>query len=127
MIDKKKLIRAMWDMYNNYYNDAVRFDEYTTYTAQKVLSDIQKMIEGLQPVGEWIPCSERLPEREENGAFPFSLVTLDNSEVCIGILMNDYGDWFARRKEGETVYDEHKVIAWMPLPEPYKENIEEEE
>ena len=35
-------------------------------------------------------------------------------------IVTDLGDWFARMKEGETVYSEHKVIAWMPLPMPYK-------
>lgn len=45
MIDEKKLIEKMWDKYNSFYNDAHRFGIEDTAMANRVLSDIQKMIE----------------------------------------------------------------------------------
>lgn len=60
---------------------------------------------------QWIPCSERLPE--ENGYY---LITIKfyhlHNEVTIGCSFED-GEWF-------KVYKDDKVLAWMPLPEPYQ-------
>lgn len=58
---------------------------------------------------EWIPCSERLPK--------------DNREVLIslewGIDIGTYerGEW---RSEWINHYDDDNVLAWMPLPKPWK-------
>ena len=57
----------------------------------------------------WIPCSERLPE---DGTY---LCTLDGElvgeqEPFTGMCGIENGKW----------YDEGCVIAWKPLPEPYK-------
>ena len=113
MIDEKKLIRAMWDMYNNYYNDAVRFDEYTTYKAQKVLSDIQKIIEGLQPVGEWIPCNERLPNHPDQVLIiiKWNNYFSNDYEVTLGEYWGEEYGWG---------FENGEVLAWMPLTEAYK-------
>lgn len=53
----------------------------------------------------WIPCSERLPEERQ--------------EILATTTDNAWGDVVIIR----TYYKEmHKsVIAWMPLPEPYRE------
>ena len=59
--------------------------------------------------GEWIPCSERLPK--------------ENTEVLIslewGIDIGEYrnGDWHS---EWINHYDDDDVLAWMPLPKPWK-------
>jgi hypothetical protein len=59
----------------------------------------------------WIPVSERLPE---DGTY---ITTLDGElvgqeEPFTGMCGIENGKW----------EDEDSVIAWMPLPEPYKEN-----
>lgn len=59
----------------------------------------------------WIPVSERLPE---NGTY---ITTLDGElvgqeEPFTGMCGIENGKWD----------DEDCVIAWMPLPEPYKED-----
>lgn len=61
---------------------------------------------------QWIPCSERLPE--EGGEY---LVTAEDYTTEVIVLSydadaSDWSDYF------DNMYDE--VIAWMPLPEPYK-------
>ena len=53
----------------------------------------------------WIPCSERLPK---DGRY---LCTYANEEgICVDFGRFSKGEWFV------------KPIAWMPLPEPYKED-----
>lgn len=58
---------------------------------------------------QWIPCSERLPA--ENGDYLVTVIWEGKLEVFMdyfqfGCMWYDCGD---------------NVIAWMPLPEPYKE------
>jgi len=68
---------------------------------------------------EWIPVSERLPEKST-----WVLVTCKNSDGYIYLdikLINQYtGLW-----DGDEDLFETEVLAWMPLPEPYKEESEE--
>ena len=52
---------------------------------------------------QWIPCSERLPD--QNGKY---LVV--GRQKAINILKFDGGRW----------YGKWGVVAWMPLPKPYK-------
>ena len=64
--------------------------------------------------GEWIPCSERLPE-EDGGLY---LVTdyaksINRKRMHLSrCYMNKEGFW-------SDVPIGYKVVAWMPLPEPY--------
>ena len=62
----------------------------------------------------WIPCSEKLPEKEE-----LVLVTVWNDVVIAW--RNRYGGW----ESVEDMYEKGDVIAWMPLPKPYKGGEEE--
>jgi len=59
----------------------------------------------------WIPCTERLPNV---GAILIS----DGNQVFIGAY---YGNsiWSADGCDYDPILED---IAWMPLPEPYKEN-----
>ena len=56
---------------------------------------------------QWIPCSERLPD--QNGKY---LVV--GRQKAINILKFDGGRW----------YGKWGVVAWMPLPSPYREETE---
>ena len=65
----------------------------------------------------WILCSERLPEINENPVLitgdattPFGTQTIR----CIDIARYN-GYWHF-----ENEFDGIDVVAWMPLPEPYK-------
>ena len=68
---------------------------------------------------KWIPVSERLPE--EDGEYFVSVrykYVKGYESVC-----TEYGEW----NDGSWIYDPEYcgeaegIIAWMPLPEPYKE------
>ena len=70
----------------------------------------------------WIPVEERLPEDNHKGIYDMQLVTLEDGEVCRGVYNNREKEWWTRKQEGERWYtNKHNVIAWQPLPEPYKE------
>lgn len=70
-------------------------------------------------LGQWIPCSERMPEEEEYILLSFANYT----GLDIGRYENDgENDKFYPGDEEET-YAHYglTVNAWMPLPEPYRE------
>ena len=72
--------------------------------------------------GDWISCSERLPE--ENGpvlCWVRSTTIASGETYIIGSCNN--GFWFLKTYEiGSHSFPvkDYKVIAWQPLPEPYK-------
>lgn len=64
-----------------------------------------------QTAQQWIPCSERLPDGEQH-----LLVSVhDNSEFTTIDIWTGTTFW---------TFDHH-VIAWMPLPEPYRKEAAE--
>lgn len=66
---------------------------------------------------EWIPCSERLPK---DGVAV--LITTENGEVYIVQVITD--PYKERYFQSNTAYDNFQVIAWRPLPMPYREDDE---
>lgn len=60
---------------------------------------------------KWIPVSERLPETQQR-----VLVSLKHAPIVVGWLMWD--EWYTDYGKG---YGNVEVIAWQPLPQPYKE------
>ena len=82
--------------------------------AETVYGYIKKLcddIKALPSAQQWIPCSERLPEKD--GTYFVSGVW-ENGDAEVGQL--------------QYIADEHRfsnviyfnAMAWMPLPEPYK-------
>lgn len=73
-------------------------------------------------IGSWIPCSERLPEEEG-----WYLVTIQNDKTRKRRTENDLFAIGIAEAHKHTPYKFCKdgyrqtVIAWMPLPGPYKE------
>lgn len=82
-----------------------------------------------RPHGEWIPCSERLPEirfdlnsRTSDSVF----VCLENRTMHMAFYCYDNVWRFCESGEAkEPMWD--KVIAWMPLPERYGEKARRNE
>lgn len=99
---------------------------YTEYHAGKaVIKDKNKLSEAMEKLarledaeekdrlGQWIPCSERLPD--ESGTYIVNAI--EN-----GIIHVTFAKWMPRMKRwnltGSRSY--WKVTAWMSLPEPYQ-------
>ena len=81
--------------------------------------------------GGWIPCQERLPEEH----IGFYLVTVQKRRIttlnvigCEDTVYDiDIARWDYDRRAPQRGYHwckADKVIAWMPLPEPYREEGE---
>lgn len=81
-------------------------------------SEYGKFIESLPPADQWIPCSERLPKEKKT-----YWVCTDTGYQCeCRFTDNVYG--LGVGALGWKVFDIprfSRVIAWMELPEPYKE------
>lgn len=128
MIDEKKLIEDIENMMSPFlFADEER---------EWALKDVIEVIENQPKVGEWIPCSERLPEEHKslfysyygtdkwnNAMWNFNsddvLVTFEfeNGEKKTNVSHTNDGKW---KIERELKLTKCKVIAWQPLPEPFK-------
>lgn len=58
----------------------------------------------------WIPVEERLPEKE----YYTALCVTDKNHYCVAVYNEKYGF-----RTGD-IDVEGEIIAWMPLPEPYR-------
>ena len=70
-------------------------------------------------VNEWIPCSERLPEDIEGNLIECYLVT-DGFLQWMAYYNSEIGWQFAECTNSRNKIDWTEVIAWQPLPQPYK-------
>lgn len=71
------------------------------------------------PTG-WIPCSERLPKRNECVLCYAKSTARGGDTWFVGSC--DNGFWFLQSSIGTLSYPtQYEVIAWMPLPAPYTE------
>ena len=71
--------------------------------------------------GGWIPVSERLPERDEIVLVCYK--TTDTVHMCKYMDDGSENPWWSY-KDDCCVWN-NVVLAWMPLPEPYKEPRDE--
>ena len=113
--------------------------EYRKYQTQNIDDaydqgwyDLQKCIEQLpsaqpQPEPQWIPCSERLPEEKDAGILKklgtnkrsdYVIATVEAKGERMTVTACTYdGAWHGDMK---YAFPDYKIIAWMPLPEPYQ-------
>ena len=76
-----------------------------------------------QPEQRWIPCSERLPENDNEVLITVWDAEDDYVEVYKGFYQGH--EWWTQWCHGcskikDEPCGENIVIAWMPLPEPYR-------
>lgn len=120
--------------YADKYSDCYKYAGVHVKVIQDMIEQLLADLEQDEKENGWIPVSERLPEDEKE-----YLVTLEKvygtPEKLYGIAnylkFGDAGYW-NEKKYGYLEWDKYsdghggtkmyKVIAWMPLPEPYKED-----
>lgn len=90
---------------NLYYNNCTAYDNLSRML-DELISEIK---------GKWIPVSEGLPEGAD-----YCLCCDKDGHMAIGRMSNWSSYWCF--DDDNTDID---VIAWMPLPEPYKEDKED--
>ena len=129
MTDVFKKINDMLKEKKDDYDDIYRIFKkggdkqlaYTTHEILNVIKSIRQMIGEMEKEynNGWIPCSERLPSREEYQKCNGQFIVSDGNRTYA-----TYFDIYDTLKFGEPTMDKFKVdkcvIAWMPLPTPYK-------
>ncbi len=93
-------------------------DEMPSMECANWIEAISMAIKALEQ-DQWISVSERLPENHKD-----VLICLSSDEICVGCY-NSHRLPFSNNAIGwgaSYVHDwcSNDVIAWMPLPEPYK-------
>ena len=95
---------------------------YSSYYLDVALEYRKKYFEVVEREGDWIPCSERMPNDES-----YILVSFENATMpdIARYEENDEGGTFYPGDD-EKSYSSYGIFvnAWMSLPEPYKEKTE---
>lgn len=126
-------IRDRLKQYKDKYSDCYKYAGLYAKVIQDMIEQLQDDLKQDEKENGWIPVSKGLPEDEKE-----CLVTLEKvygaPETLFGIAnylkFGDAGYW-NEKKYGYLEWDKYsdghggtkmyKVIAWKPLPEPYKE------
>ena len=107
MIDEKKLIAEIKDYIEEYSG----IDENGMHNLKLcAMMEALGLVEQQEKVGEWIPCSERMPDRSG-----YDLVTLKVSSISFVSIK--YFNKFCFRWED---IGNGKITAWQPLPKPWR-------
>lgn len=127
MLNQEEQIRAYAEIYaRNLIMYGVDVREKLETATQMSYSLNQAYLRGRQDESDrgWIPCSERLPECEwgyETKELMYQLKDTDSIEIgyygCGGKLRDRYFRTYRDCFEGVHAKD---VVAWQPLPQPYK-------
>lgn len=98
-----------------------RVNDFSKSQTSRLMKELQEEREKYR----WIPVTEQLPEPET-----YVLVSFSNFSLpIIGRYAENEegGAWFAGDEDEPLVSQDMFVNAWMPLPEPYREETEDEE
>lgn len=73
----------------------------------------------------WIPVEERLPERNKPVLVYAESRTISGGTITMVGACNNNGFWFIQNGVDTLGFlcRDYKVIAWQPLPDPYRPNV----
>ena len=99
-------------------NEAGKFEKYSDaydITIHCESAEEQERILNILENSQWIPCSERLPKRDGTYQIQEFIATInDGEQVYASRASYDF-------ESHKWIYHNGEVVAWMPLPEPYRE------
>lgn len=112
-INRQNLIEEL----NSYHYTAIGMRCGKKVTAEIIKGYHDHVIEVINsqpPADQWIPCSERLPDKESSTEVLVTYYDGVNEETRVEEECYFYGVWVKPLEWNEN------RVAWMPLPEPYK-------
>lgn len=98
---------------NDKYGYSNRFHEFTEECLK---------LPSATPRVEWIPVSERLPKN--TGWYLITFKTANGVAVC-ELSYRKPENYWTDKDISKKVLDNNDILAWMPLPQPYKAESEE--
>lgn len=114
--------------YGEVYADIQQVDKILEHN--KTLCNFINAIPSADRPQGWIPCSERLPEEDTNVLISYRHKEGEGDTSHVYIDITSYGDmYFGGRKVEAAKHwrqpfdyftSNYEVIAWMPLPKPWK-------
>lgn len=103
--------------------------DYTRWVGGSYYEALRTAIRALKRETGWIPVSKRLPELDEDGYSDKVLVCFTNfsgCEICEYRECDDCHGWYIGDSDDNPEDVGVHVIAWMPLPEPYEEDQDDD-
>lgn len=113
-------IKDRLKQYKDKYSDCYKYAGVYVKVIQDMIEQLQGDLEQDEKENGWIPASERLPEIEKNYLECY-LVT-DGRFFWMAYLASEKEWVFAECTDCKNKIDWTNVVAWMPLPELYKED-----
>ena len=112
-------------------------DRQAAIDAMRVINDSiceQQAVDALYDLPSaprWIPCKERLPEEDKNVLVSVHFLGLDQKHKTgwndhikenwyVDIASHIDGYWTSYSDEYKVASNRHIIVAWTPLPEPWK-------
>ena len=97
--------------------------------ANAIMDAFDEYVESSEP--HWIPVEQELPEEETDVLVTVHFLGLKRTHrngwnehiketFYVEVASHINGEWGSASDEYKIAKDRHKVVAWMPLPEPYK-------
>lgn len=116
----------MSDLISRQAVENITWEEPSYSDPLNVLTEIREKVRALPSVenkGEWIPVFERLPEDYDR-----VLITING---CRGLIVRE-AEYHKAQNEFEVLHNHERweigekgLLAWQPLPEPYKAESED--
>lgn len=104
-------VRTRLEQYKTEIENKLQYKHGLPGSALDIVNTLLNDFEQDEKENGWIPCSERLPENGTNVIASFSSGTVTELRyVANGIFHGIYE------------YSTKVIVAWRPLPEPYKED-----
>lgn len=114
-------IKDRLKQYKDKYSDCYKYAGLYVKNVLDMLEQLQSDLEQDEKENGWIPVDERLPDPDEHilvSFFNFSLPMIGRYTVDD----DDGGTFRVGDEDASFVKHDLYVNAWMPLPDPYKED-----